>query len=262
MTDVMDLAVAEEVEETALDFPGRMSEAAVLDLADRLVGHLQSSFFWYRRARDLPGGELSPGEVESYAALSPRRISWEGLAFMAHADPEACSRKWQQVHEVAAQDVREGQLAHRGVRKNLDKPIELAQFDALRLALIDDWKPRGMVEQSLLDQYALAYYQQMRWTAVATERMDGSSAKDTRDQAAMADPKNQRYHRYGTWVAPRLEDVAALEQAVAMAERWNKTGLRVLRALRDFRRYSPSVIVNNGGQVNLANQQVNQQVSP
>ena len=76
----------------------------------------------------------------------------------------------------------------------------------------------------------------------------------------MAGPKNERHYRHGTWIAPRLDDAAALEQAVAMAERWNKTALRVLRQMRDLRRYSPPVIVNNGGQVNVAGQQVNQQI--
>ena len=52
-------------------------------------------------------------------------------------------------------------------------------------------------------------------------------------------------------------DAEALEQAGAMVDRFNRILLRTLRALRDLRRYSGPVIVQNGGQLNVANQQVN-----
>jgi hypothetical protein len=42
-----------------------------------------------------------------------------------------------------------------------------------------------------------------------------------------------------------------------MVNRWNRMFLRNLRALRDMRRYMPPVVVNNPGQVNIAQQQVN-----
>ena len=52
----------------------------------------------------------------------------------------------------------------------------------------------------------------------------------------------------------------ATDQAVRLADGYNRQFLRVLRQLRDLRRYTPPVIVNNGGQVNVAangGQQVN-----
>jgi uncharacterized protein YggE len=49
----------------------------------------------------------------------------------------------------------------------------------------------------------------------------------------------------------------AIDQAHRLADGYNRQFLRVLRQLRDLRRYAPPVIVNNGGQVNVANQQVN-----
>jgi hypothetical protein len=44
---------------------------------------------------------------------------------------------------------------------------------------------------------------------------------------------------------------------MAMVERWNRVFLRTLRALRDFRRYAPTVMIQNAGQVNIGSQQVN-----
>ncbi len=42
-----------------------------------------------------------------------------------------------------------------------------------------------------------------------------------------------------------------------MADRFNRLFLRTLRALRDLRRYAPSVTVQHAGQVNIGGQQVN-----
>jgi hypothetical protein len=42
-----------------------------------------------------------------------------------------------------------------------------------------------------------------------------------------------------------------------MAERYHGRFLRTLKALRDLRRYAPTVIVKRAGQVNVGGQQVN-----
>jgi hypothetical protein len=49
----------------------------------------------------------------------------------------------------------------------------------------------------------------------------------------------------------------AVEQAAAMVDRFNRIFLRTLRALRDLRRYSPTVVVQNAEQVNVGRRQVN-----
>ncbi len=42
-----------------------------------------------------------------------------------------------------------------------------------------------------------------------------------------------------------------------MVDRFNRLFLRTLRQLRDLRRYTPAIVINNPRQVNIANQQVN-----
>ena len=59
------------------------------------------------------------------------------------------------------------------------------------------------------------------------------------------------------WQPPRLTAVEAMNQSAAMADRFHRMFMRTLRALRDLRRYSPAVIVQNAGQVNVGGQQVN-----
>jgi hypothetical protein len=55
----------------------------------------------------------------------------------------------------------------------------------------------------------------------------------------------------------RVTTVEAIDQAAAMVDRFNRLFLRTLRQIRDLRRYSPSLVINNPSQVNIANQQVN-----
>jgi hypothetical protein len=59
------------------------------------------------------------------------------------------------------------------------------------------------------------------------------------------------------WLPPSQEVSEAIEQGYKLADGYHRQFMRTLRQLRDLRRYMPSVIVNNGGQVNVANQQVN-----
>ena len=42
-----------------------------------------------------------------------------------------------------------------------------------------------------------------------------------------------------------------------MVDRFHRIMMRTLRALRDMRRYAPKIIVQNAGQVNVGEQQVN-----
>ena len=56
---------------------------------------------------------------------------------------------------------------------------------------------------------------------------------------------------------PRVSRVEAIDQAVAMVDRFNRLHLRTLRQLRDLRRYGQQIIISNPGQVNIGQQQVN-----
>ena len=64
-------------------------------------------------------------------------------------------------------------------------------------------------------------------------------------------------HAYGYIEPPRVEAAEAMELAASMADRFHRTFLRTLRALRDLRRYSPTIRVHNEGQMNIAAQQFN-----
>jgi hypothetical protein len=59
---------------------------------------------------------------------------------------------------------------------------------------------------------------------------------------------------------PFVTEQAAVEHAAQMADRWQRMYFRAIRSLRDWRRYTPQVTINNPNQVNIANdggQQIN-----
>ena len=54
-----------------------------------------------------------------------------------------------------------------------------------------------------------------------------------------------------------MGEYAAIEHAQQMMDRYNRLFLRTLRQLRDLRRYSTPVTINNPQQVNIGGQQIN-----
>jgi hypothetical protein len=73
---------------------------------------------------------------------------------------------------------------------------------------------------------------------------------------------SRRREEEARWVPPRQSDADPLEQSAAMMERFNRIFLRTLRALCEMRGHSSPVIVQNGGQMNVAQQQVNLNTVP
>ena len=59
------------------------------------------------------------------------------------------------------------------------------------------------------------------------------------------------------WQPPRLGDAEAVDRAALMADRFQRQFLRLMRAYRDQRRLLGAVVVAAGGQLNVAEQQVN-----
>ena len=58
------------------------------------------------------------------------------------------------------------------------------------------------------------------------------------------------------WKSPYQSEADAVDQAHRLADGYNRQFLRVLRPLRDLRRYAP-VVIQKAQQVNVASQQVN-----
>jgi hypothetical protein len=165
---------------------------------------------------------------------------------LAEQDPEAAQATWERVRAAARDDLESGHRAARTVEWN-GGPWERAQFLAIRAAFHAEWQPRGGIEASLIDQMAQAHTMYLWW---AHELYIQASTESSRED-------HKRKHD-GYWQPPRLDTAAALDQSAAMTDRFHRLFLRALRALRDLRRYTPTVMVAHAGQVNLsAGPQVN-----
>jgi hypothetical protein len=137
----------------------------------------------------------------------------------------------------------------------------IARYMGVRASFIDDWKPKGGIEIALVDMLAQSWFQWQYWIEQTVKRSTTEPRREDRRFAEWKEWNKQAQKQWnsGSWDIPYVSEDRALEQAIQMADRFNRIFLRTLRQLRDLRRYSP-VIINNSGQVNVAadgGQQVN-----
>lgn len=129
------------------------------------------------------------------------------------------------------------------------QPMDRARFLAIRESFMQEWEPRGGIEQSLIDMMAQSYTAHLYWLGLLHQRSvtEGKREKEDLEQSKR-------------WKLPFVKEHEAVEQAAAMADRFHRLFIRNLRALRDLRRYMPNVTIQNVGQLNIAaegGQQVN-----
>jgi hypothetical protein len=216
--------------------------AAVRGIIDMYVRH-------FKLTPEEAGNKALHGSAEEIRERTvsgpPNEVSWFALAELFESDPEVGARRWAEIQRAALDELQTGHRAAVAVEPHDSTPWQRARFQALRHDLMEQWQPRGGVERQLIDTLAQAQTAWMYWMDLLAHRttLEPGPAK--------------RLAEAGFWEAPRVSDAEALEQAAAMAERFNRIFLRTLRALRDLRRYAPAVIVQNAGQVNVAGQQVN-----
>ena len=126
-----------------------------------------------------------------------------------------------------------------------------------------DLRPRDGLEHLLVQQMAIAHELHLRWQARAVQRMDlevwhGDSDR-RRELEGMSPARRARYQQWDGWVPPRVSDAEAMDQAVLIADRYQRGFLRLLKAFRETRRVIGAVVVAEGGTLNVTGgpQQVN-----
>jgi hypothetical protein len=191
------------------------------------------------------GAESDPAARERILHGPPDQVSWYDLDKLARADPEAAMRRWAEVKEAARGELRTGQRAARTVEGWPGTCWGRAQFLAARAELVESLRPRHAAELLLIDQMAVAQVQLWDWqqTLVAYAQVAVPGAKGDPRRGSAPGP-------------PRVSDAAALEQAAAMVERFQRLFHRALSALQGLRRQA-AVVVRRAGQVNVGHQQIN-----
>lgn len=193
---------------------------------------------------------MSERRREWLEGLQPEKVDWGHIAAVAEVSVADSLTLWARVREAADDELSSGRRAAKITGSNT-QAYALAQFLAIRDSFADQWQPQGGIESAMIDMLAVSFSLQMHWSTIAYQRTEHRHDEQRKEV--------QRFES-GGWKSPYQSEADAVDQAHRLADSYNRQFLRVLRQLRDLRRYAPVVIQNNGGQVNVATdggQQVN-----
>lgn len=241
-TDVPSVASSVRVDDPA-DETGSLAR----DLAAGFVGLVRS----YRDVMGLTPEQAvesarETGEWAERDALEkpPDEINWWTLSTLVEEKPEVVRAAWERIGEEARAELASGHRAARALEHD-SRPWERARFLALRRAFREEWRPRGGIEDALIDAMAQAYTGYLAWL----ERLDIQATGEGKVE-------DHQIKERGYYLTPRVTTAQAMEQSAAMARRFHRLFLESLRALRDGRR-SQSLHVGRAAQVNVGAAQLN-----
>jgi hypothetical protein len=116
---------------------------------------------------------------------------------------------------------------------------------------------------SMIDTIAQAWLQLQFWTKESVKRGVTEPRRENHEfyeWKRWNQQANQKQWDHEHWDIPTVSEQQAVEHAAQMADRWQRMYFRAVRNLRDWRRYTPQITINNPNQVNIAadgGQQIN-----
>jgi hypothetical protein len=235
----------------------RQEASEVSALAQEMSQAYQSMVEYYRRdptcsAEKAHEKASAPAEghvLERLLHAPPDQFTWHDLGTLEETDPGHSLERWQGIKQAAREELQSGHRGAKAVEVSMSfSPWDRAQYLALREELGRAWQPQNGIEQTLLDQMAQAQTLYLHWLKIMTRW-----SMTTCEYGAISRRKTGQEE----WRPPMLTEAASIDLAAGMVDRFQRLFVRAQRALRDLRRYAPSVIVQNAGQVNVASQQVN-----
>lgn len=198
--------------------------------------------------------QLREGEEDRQAKeeIDPEQLSWLELsALEVRGEEELALELWEECRRAAIEEVRGGHRAARAIEAGVEGgPMGRARFLAIRDELRAEWRPTPGSESLLVDQLAQAHAMYERALELYVYRSTYGGLSTTDEERRLA-------KQHGTYLCPRITEQESLEASLQAADRWQRSFLRTLRALRDLRRHAPQIVVQHAGQVNVGQQQVN-----
>ena len=188
--------------------------------------------------------------LDRIRAIPADKVADYDLRSLHDHDPAEAVAKWGEVKTAAVDELESG--VRSATLTNWETPYERAQFLAIRHAIIDEWRPAGGLELTLIDQMANCHSGFMYWLK------DFERLKDREVDRREIESEDSFAKWNKTYLPPRVGEAEYVERALKMADRYQRMFMRSLRALRDLRRYTPRIMIHNQGQVNIGQQQVNQ----
>jgi hypothetical protein len=206
---------------------------------------------------EYDNAESAERNLRHVLSESVDQVSWYGLERLYNKLPQLAKQIWQLIQIEARKELESGNRMA-ATLETLEWQRDAwhrAQFLAIRNGFVADWKPKGAIELSMIDMLAQAFSEYMFWSKEVHTR----STSDAKLLYSREEERRIEQAR-GHWLPPRVCEQDAVEHAMQMMDRYNRLYLRTLRQLRDLRRYSTPVTINNPQQVNIATeggQQVN-----
>jgi hypothetical protein len=241
----------------------------------RLLGkHFIRQVAYYRSKE---GGSLSLDEArvaayrgcedeeqakELFDRLMSIPVDWIGFADLSELNSFSktmAENVWEIIKRQAQEDFESGHLA-----ASAFEPVDYmkdawtrARYLGLRESFAAEWQPRGGIELSMIDAMAQAFFQLQYWTEQTVKRSQTEPRREAYEyqkwKQSEREAKTDSW-KYGHWDIPYVREQEAVEHAAAMADRWQRMYFRAVRQLRDWRRYTPQVTINNPQQVNIGEQ--------
>jgi hypothetical protein len=209
----------------------------------------------YHACKDEAEAKRIYDKIMSY---SLDNISFVELSEMWPVAPRLAEGIWEMLKSEAGDEFESGHLASKAVAPvhYMRTAWNVACYLGLRESFIAEWQPRGGIELSLIDMLAQSFLQYQYWMKQSVLRTETSAREVHPDYEEWQKWKNPGKgvggYLHGYWHIPLVTEQAAAEHAAQMVDRWNRIYMRTLRNLRDLRRYSVPVTINNPQQVNIA----------
>jgi hypothetical protein len=216
---------------------GQIMAKAKQDLTDLFVRHHRMT---REQALAYVNERPAPERAQELLQAPAATTSWFDLNELSEFDAALAAERWECVLDAARDELAGGVWAANAIESSTSTCWGHAQFLALRDDLSEEWSPRNGIERALVDMMAQALTLRMRWM----QRLVVLDNLESVNQSTS--------NKYET---PRVAMFQAIEQAAAMADRFDRMFMRALRQIRDLRRYT--VVIQSANQVNIGQQQVN-----
>lgn len=192
-------------------------------------------------------------------------IRFSPLLELNDYSPVMAQNFWEMMKRDAAREFESGHLAAVAFESApwMTDAWNRASYLGLRESLCEEWQPKGGIELTMIDAIAQAWLVLQHWTeecvkrAKTTPRRENYKFAEWKQWNKEANPKQWSD---GKWDVPAVSEQEAIQHAAQMADRLQRMYFRAIRNLRDWRRYTSQVTINNPQQVNIANnggQQIN-----
>ncbi len=172
--------------------------------------------------------------------LTPADFSWHDVTAEWRRDEAAGRALMDRIKGTARDELAAGRTAAAAIEGFHPRPMERAEYLAVAAELADGLKPANGTERLLIDGMTQALVLHRRWL----HKMAFSDSMETYNLEKDARTR-------GEWLPPRIGETEYVDRAAAMADRFLRAFLRLLKAYRDQRRVLGTLVVA-GGQVNIA----------